>query len=1031
MLAALGALSLVNSARALDPARSLSQYTHDRWGADRGFVGGAIYSISQSPDGYLWIGTERGLLRFDGFTFTLMQRPLPDEPALGPVRSLATDHDGNLWVRLEGPRLLRYRDGRFEDVFASHDLQGLTLTAMALGNLGHLLLSGLGANALRFYDGNFHPIPSDEDPPSTAISMAETRDGRIWVGTQDDGVFGLHSRRDQGASVLPGTTVNALLPAVNGGLWIGTNQGLYLWDTSGGPKDPPAKWLPGRQIFAIYKDTASNIWVGTDRGLVRITAGGLVSQERLERDPGSSVTAIFQDRDGDLWFGGSRGLERMRDGAFTTYSTGQGLPPGSNGAVYVDSDGRTWFAPLRGGLYWLREGQVVPVTVAGLGRDVVYSISGGEDEVWVGRQSGGLTQLRSSGNRFVARTYTEAHGLAQNRVYSVHENRDGTVWAGTVSGGVSRLRDGVFTTYSTANGLASNAVNSIVEGYDGTMWFATPSGVASFDQEHWRNLTSADGLPSSNVGTIYEDSRHVLWIATSAGLAYLSNGRVQVPRNLPDSLREQVFGIAEDRRGTLWITTPDHVLQVNRDGILSGNLQDTDVRVYGIDDGLSGVEGVRRDRSVVADSMGRVWVSLNHGVAVADKKIDFYSAVPARVRMESMSTDQGSVTIQGELKIGARPQRITFNFAGSNLSDPGRVRFRYKLDGFDRGWSATVATRQANYTNLGPGDYRFRVIASDSEGLWNGAETVVPFRIERAPWETWWFRSICLLAGGILILALVRLRIYQLKQQLNAQFQARLDERTRIAQDLHDTLLQGFLSASMQLDVAEDQLPADSPSRPALRHVLRLMGQVIEEGRNALRGLRNAETDNHDLEVAFSRIRHELATDSRIAYRVMADTETRRLHPAIRDEVYRIGREALVNAFLHARASTVEVEVKYASTYLRVLVRDDGCGIDPQVLYSGREGHWGLPGMRERSQCIGGSLRLRSRMGAGTEVELTVPAAIAFEGHSARSLSHWLPWLSRERFEGGTGAMKSEDARHSAVKVIGEADEGESRGAIK
>src|SRR4030081_3129776 len=265
------------------------------------------------------------------------------------------------------------------------------------------------------------------------------------------------------------------------------------------------------------KDSQGNVWVGTNRGLFRLTPDGAISPDR---DSDGEVTTIYQDRDGDIWFGGLRAIEKLRDGTFTTYSTAQGLPSESNGPVYIDPEGRTWFAPLSGGLYWLQDGHVGHITVAGLDSDVVYSISGGGGEVWIGRQHGGLTVLTKPADSFAAQTYTQADGLAQNSVYSVHRNRDGTVWAGTVSAGVSRLKGGKFTNYSTASGLASNSINSIVEGHNGTMWLATPTGLASFDRERWMNHSASDGLPSSDVRSIFEDSKQVLWIATSGGLAF-------------------------------------------------------------------------------------------------------------------------------------------------------------------------------------------------------------------------------------------------------------------------------------------------------------------------------------------------------------------------------------------------------------------------------------------------------------------------------------------------------------------------------
>jgi signal transduction histidine kinase/ligand-binding sensor domain-containing protein len=1006
LLAGVTGICLINPASALDPGRAVSQYVHDKWGANRGFVGGTVYAVCQSEDGYLWIGTERGLVRFDGFTFTLIQRPLPDSPPIGAVRGLVSDAEGYLWIRLDGPHLLRYREGRFEDAAVRYGLEEAAFTAMALDADGHPLLWGIEHRALRYRNGKFERIATSKNLDGVAISLAQTRDRKVWIGTRDIGLF----RVDQGSlfdasKLLTDKSINALLPANNGGLWIGTDAGIEFWDGNRLVDKGLPSLLKQVQVLALTKDPDGNVWVGTNHGLFRITPDGALSPDR---DSDGEVTTVYQDRDGDIWFGGLRAIEKLRDGMFTTYSTAQGLPSENNGPVYVDPEGRAWFAPLSGGLYWLKDGHIGHITAAGLDNDVVYSISGGDGEVWVGRQRGGLTLLTKSGDSFAARTYTQADGLAQNSVYSVHRNRDGTVWAGTVSGGVSWLKDGKFTNYSTVNGLGSSSVNSIVEGHDGTMWLATPTGLASFAGDRWTNHPASEGLPSSDVRSIFEDAKQILWIATSGGLAFRRSGHIGVPRNLPESLREEVFGIAEDKRGFLWLATSDHVLQVDRDRLLTGTLARSDVQSYGTADGLQGVEGVRRERSVIAGPFGRVWISLNRGLAVADPALILRDAAPVAVRIESVSADGAQVNLSDSLKFAAGSESINFNYASTSLAMPELGRFRYKLDGYDQGWSEIVPSRQVIYSHLSPGSYRFHIVASSREGLWNGPETTVPFVVEPAFWQTRWFRASFAAVCALVLVALYRLRMYHLTRQLNIRFQERLAERTRIAQELHDTLLQGFVSASMQLDVAEDQLPEDSPAKPRLRRILQLMGRVTEEGRNALRGLRTADNDNRDLELAFSRMRQELAIDEKIGYRVIVHSARRPLRPAIRDEVYRIGREALVNAFLHARPNTVEVEVEYASRYLRIMVRDDGCGIDPHVLDAGRHGHWGLPGMRERSEGIGASLKLRSRIGAGTEVELTVPSSIAFESQSPRPVSQWFTWLNREKFEPQSGERKRE-----------------------
>lgn len=1000
-------LCLVHAVFALDPRRSISQYVHDEWGADRGFLGGEIYAIAQSSDGYLWIGTERGLVRFDGFNFVMIQRPLPDLEQTGPVRDLITDAEGNMWIRLEGPRMLWYRNGKFENVYSHFDLQDITFTAIARDNEGGILLAGLGDRTIRYRDGRFTTVIKAEDNPGTVMSLAETRGGRLWLGTREDGLFRVdHGHATRIVAEPEDSKINALLPADSGGLWIGTDHGLQLWDGNHLTKPDLPPSMRQLRVLALAKDYDGNIWAGTDHGVLRISPGGSASLDPLIPDSANDVTATYVDRNGDLWLGGSRGIERLRNGMFTTYSKSNGLPSESNGPVYVDAEGRTWFAPLAGGLYWMKDGRVGSITVDGLGRDVVYSISGGNGEIWVGRQRGGLTVLRANGDSFFAHTYTHADGLAQDSVYSVHRNRDGSVWAGTVSAGVSRLEGGRFTSFSEVNGLPSNSVNSIVEGDDSTMWLATPNGLASYKNGVWTNRSARDGLPSPNVKTIFEDSRHVLWIETIRGLAFLEDGKIQTVQRLPDELREQIFGIAEDAVGSLWFATSDHVLQVNRDQLLKGTVTASDVQSYGIGDGLAGVEGVGRDRSMVADHSGRIWVSLNRGLSVADPKITLSNSTPAMVRVESMTAGGEEVDPGSMPRLSSGVESIVFNYASTNLASLERERFRYKLDGSDHGWSDSVASRQVVYSNLSPGSYRFRIIAASADGLWNGQETVIPFIIEPAFWQTWQFRVTCVAASILVIVALYRLRMYQMARKLNLRFQERLAERTRIAQELHDTLLQGVLSASLQLDVADDQLAEESPAKPMVRRVLQLMRKVTEEGRNALRGLRAAETDSRNLEMAFSRIRQEFVVDEKIGYRVIVNSAARPLRPMIRDEVYRIGREALVNAFMHADANSIEVEVEYASKHLRVLVRDDGCGIDPQVLHSGREGHWGLPGMRERSEGIGASLRLRSRVGAGTEVELTVPSAIAFENDSHTTISQWLPWLSREKFETSTTDKK-------------------------
>jgi signal transduction histidine kinase/ligand-binding sensor domain-containing protein len=989
---------LVPAAHALDPNRNISQYIHDRWSAEQGFPGGVVYAIAQTSDGYLWIGAENGLVRFDGLSFHLYNHSNTPELPAGPVLGLTADREGSLWIKVQSQGLLRYRNGAFQAELENPSGPPNVVTAMGLAKNGDVLVSRFNG-LLRYTGGKLVRLASRAEWQNLlVISMAETGDDRVWMGTRDAGLFYLNDGRVSSvAAGLPDQKINSLLPVGGRELWVGTDAGLVRWNGSQLTREGTPRSLEHVQILALARDRDSNIWVASAQGLSRITGSGVSLASLSDPPPGGEVVALFEDREGSLWVGNSRGIERFRDTLFLTYDP-SGISRSENyGPLYADASGYTWFAPSSGGLFRLQRERAEKINTAGLGSDVVYSISGSADDVWVARQRGGLTHLRSQGTTLAAETYTVRDGLAQDTVYTVHRNRDGALWAGTLSGGASRFQNGHFTTYTTADGLASNTVSAIEEGSDGAMWFATPNGLSELKDGRWKLYAGGNGMPPGGVNSLLEDSIGVLWIGTTSGIAFLNSGRILAPADVPESLREPVFGMVEDSDKRLWIATSNHVLRVNRDRLLGGVVRDADVREFGIDDGLRGGGGVNRSRSVVRDPLGRIWFSLHGGMFVVDPARSTGSSAPAPVYLQSISADGTLLDLRGPLKIPAERRRISFSYIGLSLSTPDRIRYRYMLEGFDHGWSEPIAARDAVYTNLSHGPYRFRVMARNPEGLWNTEGASFAFEIEPAFWQAAWFQFSVVVGAAAAALALYRYRLRLLTRQLSVRFEERLVERTRIAQELHDTLLQGFLSASMQLHVAIDRLPAESSERPALSRILQLMGQVIEEGRNALRGLRLSAGGSLDLEQAFSRVPQDLTKQDDVDFRVIVEGRPRPLHPLVRDEVYRIGREALVNAFSHSKARKIEAELEYGSGELRILIRDNGRGIDPEVLQRGREGHWGLPGMRERAERIGARLSLWSSATAGTEVELSIPSDLAFQSEPRRGPLRWFAGLYSRR----------------------------------
>jgi ligand-binding sensor domain-containing protein/signal transduction histidine kinase len=1022
------------TAEAIDPHRDLSQYMRDHWGSEKGFTGGSVTAVAQTADGYLWIGTERGLIRFDGLSFRTFPQAAPTAFPIGAVQQLVADSQGDLWILLQSTKILRYHLGKFE---LGREEAEFGITAITKRLDGRILFSSLALGPLTYHDekfeivdpavaaGNSSPVPgADElstrlswatgvtphrfaEPNSAVISMAQSSDGKLWLGTRDKGLFYMSDGKVYSAGKMPSAAaINCLLVLSNRELWVGTDRGVLRWNGTELTAQGVPPVLARLPVSAMIRDRDLNIWIGTSSGLIRANADGVLLDAPNQHASGG-VTALFEDREGNVWIGSPRGIDRLRDSAFVTYTV-RGLNTESGGPIYVDEHERVWFAPYEGGLQWLAGGKRGDVTSAGLAQDVVYSITGTNEGLWLGRQRGGLTHLIFTPGAAGAKTYTQADGLAQNGVYAVYQSRSGTVWAGTLSGGVSALKNGHFTSYTTADGMSSNTVAAITEDSSGTMWFATPSGIDSFSQGRWSALRKGEGLPSDNVNCLLFGSSEVLWIGTSAGLAYMRSGRVQDVSGSATYLGESILGIAEDGKGWLWISTSSHVLRLVGHKILDGSLKESDVREYGFEDGLIGVEGVKRFQSVFADHKGKIWFSMNRGLSVVDPARASSVSPPALVHIDVVNVDGNPVSASDSLRLSGPHRRIIFNYVALSLSTPEHVQYKYKLDGVDETWSNPVTVREITYNNLNSGQYRFRLMATNSEGVWNSSEVDLPVEIAPQYWQTSWFRIAAGMLGSLAVFLIYRLRMRTVAARMNMRFEERLAERTRIAQELHDTLLQGFLSASMQLHVADDRLPENSEAKPLVERALQLMTRVIDEGRNTVRGLRSSDVFNQNLEQAFSRLQQELSPTSDTEFRVIVEGTPRQLRPAVRDDIYHIGREALANSFRHSRATEIVVEIEYSVNLFRVMVRDNGIGITADVLREGREGHWGLSGMHERAERIGARLRVLSRADAGTEMELSAPGSIAFASQPSKGSKFWFSRLYAKKNSDTKAVTESE-----------------------
>ncbi|HEU4894145.1 MAG TPA: two-component regulator propeller domain-containing protein [Vicinamibacterales bacterium] len=983
IVAGMIALWPIDVARAMNPDRALSQYIRNRWEKGSGFVAGPVYAITQTRDGYLWIAAEKGIVRFDGLRFHLFQALQPTSTTDIAALNVLPDPAGGLWTWLRRAALMRLRNGAFENALNNPGLPELRVGLMAPGNDATILIADTRLGLQVWRAGHLETVlPREALPRPFVTAIAQTPDGDIWLGTHNAGLVRVQRGHAAPVAGVPVSQINCLAADERNGLWIGADTGIFRWDGSSVKRVALPPEAGRARALAMVRDHDRNVWVGTSDGLLRIDSHGAVSFE--PRESSAAVTALFEDREGNLWVGDASGVERWRDGAFASYTTVDPAMAGSIGPVFSDATDRLWFAPASGGLYWIRDGRVGGV--AALRGDVIYSIAGDGEAILVGRQRGGMTRVLAHDDAavpFTIESFTERDGLAQNHVFAVHRARDGAVWAGTIGRGASRLADGAFTTYTTKDGLPSNTIAAVLDTADGAVWLATPNGASVKSADGWRRYSTADGLPSNDVNTLFEDSARTLWIGTAAGLAAMHDGRMQALPAVPALLRTSVLGLAEDRAGGLWIAATDRVLRVDRDKLLRGALGAGDLREFSAADGVLDTDVIKRHRVLTADSRGRIWLSTNGGLVSADSRRVAAGIAPALVHVEEVSADGSHVKQAPAMTIPPRPERITFGFAALSLSVPDRVRFRYRLDGFDRDWSAPVAERQAVFTNLGPGTYRFRVIASNSDGAWNGTEAALPFTIAPA-WSqmgSFWAAIGLLVIGGAW--GAYRMRLRQLARQLHVRFEDRLAERSRIARELHDTLLQSFQGAILRFRAVTYMLP-DRPTdaRATLEDAIDLARQAIVEGRDAVQGLRSTAVATNDIAVAIATLASTLSTDDggrNPLFSVNVEGTPRDLPPMVQDEAYRVAGEALRNAFRHARASRIEVEIRYDQQIFRMRVRDDGKGIDAAAAGGRRyDGHYGMAGMHERATLIGGTLSVWSELDAGTEVELTIPASVAY-----------------------------------------------------
>ena len=975
----------------LSVSRDVRQYGHARWTLRDGGLRGYPRSLAQTRDGYLWLATDFRLQRFDGVRFTSWEPP-PGSSLPGVAHRLLATRDGSLWVGTD-QGLARWNDG----VLSTYrELDGEFVSALAEDRHGAVWAgTNGGRDNARLCSIQGETVDCDGDEGTLGrfvLALHEDEAGELWVGA-DTGLWRWgEAAPTQYAVAGPFSDVNALVDDGRGAIVVATTRQLgRLVD---GTLEPFHVDTDLEQVTptSLLRDRRGGLWIGTqDNGVLHVHDGRTSRFGRVDGLSGTTVVDIFEDREGNVWVATLGGLDRFRDIAVGRLSTGQGLSNDPVLSVLATSDGGVWMSTIRGLKRWssgVVQGYSLPGPGANGGVGSLFEDSHGR--VWASSLLG-LFSFEPGSTRPVRA------GLPTRFVQGLAEDAGGTLWASDQTSGLFGLRgdDIEVAPWSTFGG---NHARALFADPSGGLWLGfVEGGVSRLENGRVQHTyTRADGLGAGDVNNIHDDRQGALWVATEGGLSRIAGGRVDtldLSNGLPcDAVKWSV----EDDAGALWLQTDCGLVRVERDeldGWISDPASSVDLVAYDASDGAPGYADLGSyGPKVTKAADGRLWFAGFDGVGIVDPRVLPSNPVSPPVHVEQIVADGVAYAPPAVARLPARVRDVSIEYTALSLGAPEKVAFRYRLEGRDEDWVEAGNRRQAFYTDLPPGSYRFRVIAANDRGLWNEDGAAWAFSIAPAYYQTNVFRLAVVTSVILGLILLYRLRLRRVTAQLQARLQARLDERARVAQALHDTLFQGFASSSMLLHVVADEI-ADEGARSKLARVLQRMNRIIDEGRESVSGLRVPDGDE-DLESALARDAEHFKGERQIDVRLAVKGNPRPLHPLARDAVYQISREALANTFRHARAKRVEVEIEYSRGELTVRVRDDGRGIAPPIVDEGRPGHFGLPGMRERAEQMGAVLRLWSREGAGTEVEIHVPAKTAFP---AASPGRRGPWWRRAR----------------------------------
>jgi len=1003
----------------LNPKSLISQYGHTVWRVQDGYLNGNPTSFAQTADGYMWVGSQGGLYRSDGVTFTAWNPPPGRQYPFNnaSIQSLYAAKDGSLWIG-SASGLSHLANGTFTSISAPVG----QVEAIVQDRDGAIWIS---RTHMRSFTGPICKVSGDNEQcygkssgieAVAAYPIAADAKGRLWIGASgtllewDEKLIGEYrlpgekeidatrsitglviddngtiwagvSRRGPGnglqqfvnrkwrsyvASGLNGTTIDVrtLFLDRDGSLWIGTeNQGLYRIHDESVDHFGHEDGLSNNSIYQIFQDREGGIWVATGEGVDHFRDLPIVTYSNIKGLSQENIESVLARRDGSIAVGSGLSFLLIRGSTITAQKVQSGLRGNAVTCLLEDHLGNLWICTGDGDLVVESNGRVRVVIKGDLVGDFISLAEDTDHAIW-GEYAGAHPRLVRIENFQVSEEFKPPQIPAG---FCVIADPHGGVWVSLFDGSLMHYQKGkwqqlsmdpLVRKYGRVGGIFNMAIDS-----DGTLWGAAAGGVVGYRNGNLQMLNARNGLPCSSAYSTISDLRGDLWIQEQCGLVRIEHSEIE-----------------------RWWADPESRIKVSTFTTIDGFRP-----------------GIPYNRPAATRSTdGKLWFQNQSALMMIDPGNLAGNTVVPPVHVEQVIADRRTYSARNDLRLPARTRQLELDYTGLSFVIPSRVLFRYMLEGYDGQWQepTTRTRRAAFYDNLPPGKYTFRVTASNNSGLWNTEGASLPFTIAPAYYQTTWFRAVCVFAFGGLLWALYQLRLHQLQQQFNIKLEERVDERTRIAGELHDTLLQSFQGLLMRLQAVSNELAEGDPKQE-LDETIDRAARAITEARDAVQGLRSSVVDSNDLAAAIGSLGKELAApDGRPPeFTMQVEGAPRGLHPILRDEVYRVAGEALCNAFRHADARRIEVEIRYDERQFRLRVRDNGKGMDPKFLVgNGRAGHFGLRGMRERTERVGGKLTVWSELESGTEVELRIPAACAYTSFRASRSRWWLP----KKFPGKT-----------------------------